>query len=414
MVIGAQNSGKTSFLNFLRTSLALPQKGRGGHIRDEVNRHLYPNQASTGDAIYPTFTSQYLETEMEGERVGLTLWDSQGLDKSMVDLQLREMVSFVESKFEETFMEEMKVVRAPGVQDTHIHCVFLVLDPARLDSNIANARRIMERESRRNASAVNGKVTLPGMVGGLDEGLDLQVLRALQGKTTVVPVISKADTVTTTRMAYLKKTVWDSLKMARIDLLESLGVEEGDVEDGADGASNNVGRAVADDGVDDDYSSGSIIIQQNNAVPEEHMPGGFPTTTDMSENTHKGRETYFTTPLTPNNIQSNNHPPPSSSSSSSPNTGTGGLATAPFLPLSILSPDTPSMNDTEEQQEEENGVQHRIGRRFPWGFADPYDPNHCDFLRLKDVVFKEWRGDLKEVCKEVWYEQWRTSRLRRK
>ena len=102
----------------------------------------------------------------------------------MVDLQLREMSSFLESKFEETFTEEMKVIRAPGVQDTHIHCAFLILDPARLDRNIA-----VGKAASANGHGASAKYNqAPRVVGGLDEDLDLQVLRALQGKTTVVPV----------------------------------------------------------------------------------------------------------------------------------------------------------------------------------------------------------------------------------
>lgn len=126
--------------------------------------------------IKGNFVSTYIETEMESERVGLTIWDSAGLEKSIVDLQLREMTSFIESKFEETFAEEQKVMRSPGFRDTHIHCVFLVLDPLRLDANVAGAA--------------------PGE-GGLDDALDVQVLRALWEKTVVIPVIAKADTLTT-------------------------------------------------------------------------------------------------------------------------------------------------------------------------------------------------------------------------
>ena len=62
-------------------------------------------------------------------------------------------------------------------------------------------------------------------VGGLDEDFDLQVLRTLQGKTTVVPVISKADTITTAHMAFLKKTVSESLKLAGLDPLEALHLD---------------------------------------------------------------------------------------------------------------------------------------------------------------------------------------------
>ena len=171
------------------------------------------------------FISHYLETEIDGERIGLTLWDSEGLDKSVVDLQLREMSSFLESKFEETFTEEMKVVRAPGVQDTHIHCAFLILDPVRLDKNIAAGKA--RTTNGQNGANTNGKYSSgPRLIGGLDEDLDLSVLRTLQGKTTVVPVISKADTITTAHMTYLKKTVWDSLRKANLDPLEALGLDD--------------------------------------------------------------------------------------------------------------------------------------------------------------------------------------------
>ena len=70
----------------------------------------------------------------------------------------------------------------------------------------------------------------------------------------------------------------------------------------------------------------------------------------------------------------------------------------PYLPLSIISPDM-----------YEPGV---IGRKFPWGFADPMNAEHCDFVRLKESVFSEWRGELREASRELWYEGWRTSRLK--
>ncbi|RAL68288.1 hypothetical protein DID88_007019 [Monilinia fructigena] len=120
--------------------------------------------------------------EIEGERIGLTLWDSEGLDKNVVDLQLREMSSFLESKFEETFTKEMKVMRAPGVQDTHIHAVFLILDPSRLDQNIEDSKNVTTNGNGHFGSFGTGS----RLFGSLDEDLDLQVLRTLQGKTTLI------------------------------------------------------------------------------------------------------------------------------------------------------------------------------------------------------------------------------------
>ncbi|TKA38659.1 hypothetical protein B0A49_13870, partial [Cryomyces minteri] len=66
MVIGAKNCGKTSFINFLRTSLALPP-----HKRVQTS----PPPRTTEHA-HSAFTSHYLEAEIDNERIGVTLWDS--------------------------------------------------------------------------------------------------------------------------------------------------------------------------------------------------------------------------------------------------------------------------------------------------------------------------------------------------
>jgi septin family protein len=340
--VGTRDSGKTSFLEFLKTALALPARKRttvpGGEHDDMV-----PQAPKSGN-----FIPHYLETEIDNERVGLTLWDSEGLEKSVVDLQLREMSSFLESKFEETFAEEMKVVRSPGVQDTHIHAVFLVLDPARLARNIASVKAT-------GGANQNGNGHHSRIFGGLDEDLDLQVMRTLQEKTTVIPVISKADTITTKHMNVLKKTVWDSLKRANLDPLEALGLDDDD-DSGSGG-----GRIDEEDEEADEYPS------DDSAGQRENLP-------------IQGRD-----PTSPRSKRLSGAKAASEDE-------------VPYLPLSIISPDI-----------YEPDV---VGRQFPWGFADPYNEEHCDFLRLKDAVFGEWRGELREASREQWYEGWRTSRLK--
>ncbi|EAS35013.2 cell division protein Sep4a [Coccidioides immitis RS] len=363
LVIGTRNSGKTSFVNFLRKALALPPNKRPTRNPEEMDD--LPQAPPNG-----YFTCHYLETEIDSERVGLTLWDSQGLERSIVDLQLREITGFLESKFEDSFTEEMKVIRSPGVRDTHIHCAFLILDPARLDENIAAAQKAAGGDSSGSAIRV---------VGGLDEDLDLQVLRTMQGKTTVVPVISKADTVTTAHMAFLKKTVWDSLKKANIDPLEVLTLEEHDDDyssslDHFDEKEEDELREAKDDANRRTPDSETVPDDPNNPVP----PPAAPSAAERSLEKQRKR-------------------------SSSSSMLSGGSNAEPFIPLSILSPDPHSL-------ESKDGP---IGRKFPWGFADPYDPEHCDFLKLKDTVFGEWRGELREASREVWYERWRTIRLKR-
>ncbi|KAG9378580.1 Septin [Pyrenophora tritici-repentis] len=327
LVIGTKNAGKSCFIDFLRTALALPARKRP-HTPS-------PPATAVGGQDSP-FTSEFLETEVDGERVGVTLWDSEGLEKNIVDFQLPAITAFLESKFEETFSEEQKVVRAPGVKDTHIHCVFLILDPVRLDQNIA--------EARKKSNLVN---IGSAIFGGLDENLDLNVLRELQSRTTVIPVISKADTITDAHMRYLKKTVWDTIK------------REGE---GEAKALNKILERSSSDAARSMGSSGSST--------KSHSP---PTSPPSAKRSHARKPSAISASIQGDDVDS------------------------PFLPLSIISPDP---YDPEV-----------IGRRFPWGFADPYNPEHCDFVKLREYVFSDWRSELREASREQWYEGWRTTRL---
>jgi septin family protein len=368
LVIGSKNSGKTSFINFLQSSLALHPKKRAARGPEDV----FDTPPATARANR-NFTHHYLETEIDGERVGLTIWDSQGLEKNVVDLQLPEISAFIESKFDDTFNEEMKVVRAPGVQDTHIHLVFLIIDPFRLDTNIQAAQQMMT-----NGSSTGSHSRPSRFVGGLDEDFDVQVLRTLQGKTTVVPVISKADTITTAHMAFLKKTVSDGLKMAGLDPLEALHLDE----DAEDDTSEDFDKL-------DEMEEDQEAARSSGEVNDSESPG-TPRTEDSD-----------TVP--------NEQPTPSSrrlsqKRKSSSSVAQASMMTEPsYLPLSILSPDSYSLPPNEGP----------VGRKFPWGFADPYDPEHCDFVKLKETCFGEWRADLREASRDVFYESWRTSRLNR-
>lgn len=334
---------------------------------EELERQISP---------YEGFSSQYLETEIDGERVGLTLWDSTGLERNVVDLQMRGVTGFLESKFAETLAEEMKVVRSPGARDTHIHCTFLLLDPVRLDENIAAAER-----------AANGtsKPTDTPVLGVLDQNLDLQVLKTMIGKTTVVPVISKADTITSAHMGYLRKAVWNSLKKANIDPLDILTLEDQEEYTSSESADEeesvaetNTPTETADDAETEEATGESVAADESKqpdteAETEQPQPAAEPVPTSPTQHSQSSRKSV--------NSQSIN----------------------PHVPFSVLSPDPYSLASGEEP----------LGRRFPWGFADPYNAEHCDFGRLKDSVFSEWRSELREASRVTWYERWRTNRLNR-
>jgi septin family protein len=261
----------------------------------------------------------------------------------VVDLQLRDMSNFVESKFDDTFIEEMKVVRAPGVRDTHIHCVFFILDPAKLDANINAAQGIT------NGAETSRIGKPPRIVGALDEDFDIQVMKTLASKTTVIPVISKADTITTAHMAFLKQKVTRSLKKAGLDPLEALNFDTADLDD---------------DRLDERDEDGT------SSDPDSEMDSA------RSDDSERNRNSA-------NRKRSSKHNRQVSAEDADLDGG--------YVPWSILSPDKYSL-------ESKDGP---VGRHFPWGFADPYNAGHCDFVKLKDAVFGEWRSELREASREV-------------
>jgi hypothetical protein len=110
LVIGFLGSGKTSFIRFLKDSLGDSKRIRNvSHVSNEeaaeqnVHEDLsQPPSKTTG------FVRHYLEKEVDGERVGLTIFDSEGFgprEQNIVDIQLTLLINFITGKFEETFAE---------------------------------------------------------------------------------------------------------------------------------------------------------------------------------------------------------------------------------------------------------------------------------------------------------------------
>ena len=289
------------------------------------------------------------------------------------------MSNFIQSKFEDTFTEEMKVVRAPGARDTHIHCVFFLLDPIRLDANLQAAQQppSAEKSARRHSSPAH-------IIGALDEDFDLQVLRTLKGKTSVVPIISKADTITTSHMAFLKTMVHQSLRKTGLNPLEALTFDVGEESEYVDGNLDEF------DELDDDEENARKDTDYHGSEGGRGSPGTF-----ESETVPQDQQPI---PIVPRRSSAQGQRAESGVFFEELSTDA-----APDLPFSILSPDPHSL-------EPGNGP---VGRKFPWGFADPYNPEHCDITRLIESCFGEWRADLREASKEIWYERWRTSRLSR-
>lgn len=397
-----------------------PHDGKSGrkNAKSAGNRAAQNERSTTSVSSRRllTFSSQYVESKIENEDFGITIWDSEGLVESMIDLQLRDIVTFLESKFEETFDEEVKLVRDPGPRDSQIHCVFYLLDPVRIELNMAatSSRKaiIMGRGGKIDdgcdltmmeggAAAQRGEAD--AFLGGLDAKFDLQALQMLCEKTTVIPVISKADTVTLAQMSYLKWAVWESLRANGLDPFDIIN------RNSLDNATSQC-RPRSSLGSFSECRSYSVgdddeIMIKNRAGEERHSsrsdgngknssntiksPSSLPSSSSSSSSTPSGPEAGDNSGTLSQHHRL--HEPPNS---------TYTTTTSPMLPLSIISPD--KMYN-----------QGFPGREFPWGAAQTDNPLHCDFGKLKELIFVEWRDEMREASRVLWYERWRTARLGR-
>lgn len=50
-------------------------------------------------------------------------------------------------------------------------------------------------------------------------------------------------------------------------------------------------------------------------------------------------------------------------------------------------------------------------RQYPWGCVNVDNESHCDFIKLKTVLFRTDLYTLREITHTLLYEQYRTERL---
>ena len=173
--------------------------------------------------------------------------------------------------------------------DTHIHCALYMIDP----------------------TSAHYHYSLPY---GLD-ALDIHILTRLSRITTVIPVLSKADTCTNARLNTLKSLISQNIRQHSLRLTSFLSEQDSYSEDDE--------------------------MEQDETSSQEDMDTGD----DIA------------------------------------------------LPLSVLSPDYSGEFITSDGKANVDTT----GRSYPWGFADALNPNHCDYVKLRELVFVDWRRELKGI-----------------
>ena len=51
------------------------------------------------------------------------------------------------------------------------------------------------------------------------------------------------------------------------------------------------------------------------------------------------------------------------------------------------------------------------GREYPWGVVEVDNEEHCDFVKLRQMLVRTYMEELREYTNDVLYENWRTEKL---
>ncbi|XP_032230123.1 septin-7 isoform X2 [Nematostella vectensis] len=180
MVVGESGLGKSTLLNSLfLTDLYTPSSYPS--IKEKLNKTVEVKPCT-------------VELKEGGVRLRLTVVDTPGFGDAVDNTDCwKPVIKYIDSKFEEHLNAESRVQRSP-FPDNRVHCCLYFISPT----------------------------------GHSLKPLDIEFMKKLHNKVNIVPVISKADTLTTEECTRFKKQILQEIKENNISIYEfpDLGGEE--------------------------------------------------------------------------------------------------------------------------------------------------------------------------------------------
>lgn len=250
-------------------------------------------------------------------------------------------------------------------------------------------------------------------INGLSEA-DKYTLKKLSARVNIVPVIGKADTLTTAQINQLKtvfrQEVFDILQIPVYGFIE---VDDDDEEEEQHSHSSNGGSRQ--------LHRNKILEMLHEAVEEDkdedamamidylqNMPF---TLIAYEEDAQTGRPISITSSSTSFN---NKHQ--LTRSESVPNFSTTTTTTAMDVDedeeMTASSPT--SMTEQKKLIKEQQMINNNrtvLGRAYPWAVVECCNPSHCDLINLKNILLSGHRNMLRIDTFERFYEQYRTEQL---
>ncbi|KAI0983510.1 hypothetical protein GJ496_007965 [Pomphorhynchus laevis] len=173
MVVGPCGLGKSTLINSLFLTDLYPNR-KIAMASEMLHQQTVRIQAST------------VEIEEGGVKVKLTLVDTPGYNDSLnVTNCYQPILEYIDTQFEKYLKDESGLNRK-NISDNRVHCVFFFISP----------------------------------FGHGLRAIDIECLQALQTRVNIVPIIGRADALTTSELANLKALVLKQLADNKIKIYE--------------------------------------------------------------------------------------------------------------------------------------------------------------------------------------------------
>ncbi|KAI9277578.1 Septin-type guanine nucleotide-binding (G) domain-containing protein [Sporodiniella umbellata] len=316
IVAGASNTGKTSFI---RTFCEMLKPSTiQGTFRESRPKTLTDTIRCT-EEMYTVS----MEIEKDDQRTALSFTDTPGLlPQAIMTEQLKAIVNHIDDQFARTLSEEIKPKRNTKAADTQVHACIYFISP-------------------------NNKARLSAM--------DKFAIKSLSGRVNVIPVICKADTLTTAQSDALKD-------MIRKEIFNDHQMRVyGHIDIGEPKNPNRSGRA-------EEITNLTKVID----VLEECLA-------EDDDLDVRVMVDY--------------------------------LQAMPYTTISHEEIESKRSNEPTTNSQKTLSAQSQLGRRYPWAFIECSNPDHCDLILLEDMLLSAHMEMLKIDTCEIYYEKYRTQKL---
>ncbi|CAD5207904.1 unnamed protein product [Bursaphelenchus xylophilus] len=174
MVVGQSGLGKSTFIN----SMFLAE------INEPHSHKMTPEAFKTEKTV--KIHAKTLELEEDGVHLNVTFVDTPGFGDFVDNKDCWDpIVKYIDDRFAEYLNEETRIERKAKIEDKRVHVLLYFIQPSR----------------------------------GLSQ-LDVLALKSLHDRVNIVPVIAKADTLTSEELTDLKKTLLEQFIEFEIKLYE--------------------------------------------------------------------------------------------------------------------------------------------------------------------------------------------------